>query len=464
MMLNKLSIVVRVVFVIIASMVAFSAQSTMASDPEWREKQQALFEKTGLTPGDIIDKSNWKKIDGLAPPSIVAWVKKGRIDMKIGEYKYDINPDDKFINAGRKNEGKFKLNEKKDKNLVGAATGKPPAWLYGIPFPNLDIKNDPDAAIKIMYNFQLTLLRRGTSKLTSLIEWIGRGGYERDIGTLVLRYNYWGRPEGQVPNKSNLISTTHLIAVSPYDVYGTVQMTVKKTDGTDDDLYVYIPTIRRTKRMSGANRSDPYMGTDATADDTNAWDGRVNSMRWRFVEERVGLFCVSEWGAEEPAKMKKLTNGTWRSLPYEDKEAKFNWEKKDWTEKSEEAPWGPTNVVWIPRTFFVIEALPIDRYYNAGKIIMWIDIGTYWPMHKISFDKAMQYWKTLVFMPVNWVWGENKGPQTVWSIIFVDEKIKHACISTHLGTRHGTKHYQEFEPVDVIPELFTAESLSMWSK
>ncbi len=463
-MLNKLLFGVIVAVFIISSMIAFSAQSTMASDPKWREKQQALFEQTGLKPGDFIDKSNWKKIDGLVPPSIVAWVKKGLIDMKISEFKYDINPDDKWINGGRKNEGKFKLDD--TKNLIETATGKPPLWVCGTPFPNLDIKNDPDGGAKFMYNNLLCKLRTGNYSYTSLIEWIGPTGYERSVESIGLRYDYWGRTKGPAAtNRDKLVYTVIEAVLKPFDVTGTANLSIKKMDGSDDDVYVYIPAIRRVKRMSGANRSEPYMGTDATVDDTNGWSGRVNSMKWRFIEERIGLFCVPDWGAEEPAIMRQLPEKTWKSLPNE-RAVKFQYEVKDWT-KGTKAPWAPTNTVWIPRTFYVIEAIPEDPYYNGGKMIFWLDIGTWWPMHKIYSDKAMEYWKTVILLGVNWKWGENgenRGPFSMWSILFIDERMNHASVSSHFGDRLDVKGYQEFCNVKLVPSIFTPEGLSMWSK
>ena len=47
-----------------------------------------------------------------------------------------------------------------DGTIVDKATGKQPPFVYGFPFPDIDA-NDPQAGVKILWNFVLRLLERG---------------------------------------------------------------------------------------------------------------------------------------------------------------------------------------------------------------------------------------------------------------------------------------------------------------
>ena len=101
----------------------------------------------------------------------------------------------------------------------------------------------------------------------------------------------------------------------PYDMSGMCLLTLRKLKGTEDELYiyVYVPAIRRVKRMSGTNRCYPYLGSDMTVDDGNLWAGLTNSMKWRFIKEKIGLVPVEETCVDHAQKMTQLSDGTWRS-------------------------------------------------------------------------------------------------------------------------------------------------------
>ena len=445
--------------VIVGLMVAFSIQSAIASDPKWQEKQQAMFEKTGLKPGDIIDKSDWRKVDGLLPELVMRWLKSGKLaPLKIAEFKYDAEADDEWINAGRKNVGKYKLDAKK--NLVDAATGKPSLWVYGIPFPNLDIKNDPDAPPKFMYNQLVSVRRMGSARQPFQLQWVGQKGFERDLDGFWERYYYWARPDGQQrnPSKRRYLDITRVI--EPYDVAGTAQLTLRRLDGSEDELYVYVPAIRRVKKMSGANRSDPYMGADASVDDGDGWAGLTRSMKWTIIEEKVGLFHTLDWVPEHTDKMKRLPNGTWRT-PADEDGVRFGWTEKGWGH----APWAPVNVAWVPREFILIEGMPLDPYYNYGRTLYWIDKGSYWINYKTIWDKAGELWKGIMYLPRCMEWGDKRGVQvgvagyTIW-----DEKMSHATTVISSGRHKGREYYMEFMNPKLNPRMFTVEKLRMLSK
>lgn len=445
---------------ILGFMIAFSVQSATSADAKWQERQQALFEQTGLKAGEVIQKEDWKKVDGLLPSSMVEWLKKGYLpQIKIAEFKYDPAADDEWTNAGLKNAGKYKLDDRE--NLVEVATGKPPLWIHGIPFPNVDLKNDPYGAMKFMYNRVVNESRKKSWREPFTSEWISDKGLERSIKSYWIEYRYWCKPENereaQNPARHRYREITTVI--DPYDLAGITQLTFRKLDGTEDELYVYIPAIRRVKKMSGANRSDPYMGSDACADDKFGFTGLVSSMKWRVVEEKAGLLCVVDWASEHTQKTRRLPNGTWRTLSG-DIGVKVGWQVKGW----QGAPWAPVNVVWIPRTFLIIEAIPKDPYYNYGKTVFWIDKETHVIDYKVIWDKAGEYWKTLL-VPPTWVeFANKKRVPSALVHIMRDDKANHASVYHHGGTLRGKEFDADFNNPDVNPKMFRVESMRMWSK
>jgi hypothetical protein len=54
---------------------------------------------------------------------------------------------------------------------------------------------------------------------------------------------------------------------SPRDVAGTGYLSFSYDDGRDDDIWLYVPAIKRIRRITGSGKNDDFMGTDFTYED-----------------------------------------------------------------------------------------------------------------------------------------------------------------------------------------------------
>jgi hypothetical protein len=61
-------------------------------------------------------------------------------------------------------------------------------------------------------------------------------------------------------------SKTLLRFLEPYEIRRT-SVLVLENEGESDDLYVYLPRVRRTKHLSSAQRKDSFFGTDLSYED-----------------------------------------------------------------------------------------------------------------------------------------------------------------------------------------------------
>jgi len=192
---------------------------------DWKEKQDQMFQQISLKPGDVIDKTNWEKAKGLLPEQILNTVKAGDWILKIGGYEYDHDYTKAYYELSAKNKGKYGLGSKKE--IIDLATGKFPMYVRGMPFPDVDVKNDPDGPTKYMFNNNLNIdicasqIGRTYPEKGNL-QWIGRDtGYERGVGFLSQRFFWWNRAEGEVPNPRELKFSVVNIVTFPYDLSGT---------------------------------------------------------------------------------------------------------------------------------------------------------------------------------------------------------------------------------------------------
>jgi len=63
------------------------------------------------------------------------------------------------------------------------------------------------------------------------------------------------------------IEKTLMFFLSPADVRNTSFMSWSYADGKDDDQWIYLPALKRTKRISSDSKGDYFMGSDFTYDD-----------------------------------------------------------------------------------------------------------------------------------------------------------------------------------------------------
>jgi len=419
---------------------AFSFQTAMAYDANWKANQQKLYDQMKLKPGDVIDSSNADLVKDFVPASVFAWIKKGEFVLKLGEMKYDYSHEKSWDEATELNKGKFGLGVNKE--VVEKATGQYPMWLYGLPYPDIDYKNDPDAGIKFMHNKKVTECRPPTLDQPANTIWVGENGYERDFHLRWRRLYFWARPGGEVPNpgKTKSFELTQLLL--PYDLAGMVILTDSPLDGKGDKQYVYVPAIRRIKKQSGAARSDPSFGSDFVSDDAAGWGGQAETMDWKVVETRIALVPVEGWLADHPDVYVKQSDNSWktqRNIPL----IAFPWNDKSGNYPKGVAQWCPTSAVWVPREVVVLEATPLDPYYNYGKCVYWLDKQNFACPFKIVRNKAGEYWKTLLVNAIAQDWGDETvsdrypGPYRTFGLntwyVIIDDRSHHASVSQPRG-------------------------------
>jgi len=343
-----------------------------------------------VSPGDVVDKSNWQKVEGLVPESVLNWVKKGDFVMPVGELHYDPNQywPEAAVQSFGPNKGKYRMSE--GGLILDAATGKAPEHIVGIPFPEVDL-SDPKAAPKLMYNRMCYAYCLGKGYYPMNAIWVGRGtGYEREVEAAFLWYPMVGYPEASEEDNSNLIEKSSIIQViAPYDIAGTNILTWRYLDDRADMTYGFIPAIRRVRRMSPANRSDAFIGTDMCVDDGYGFDGKISSVDWKPVRKQAALV---PWLDANPQPLEQDKKGEWLSTTTI-KNVVYGYQKEGW----QGVPWAPTNLPWVKRDVLILEFKPKDPYYNYGTQYLWVDAEVPYVVYfKVIEDRAGAYWKTVM--------------------------------------------------------------------
>lgn len=394
-----------------------------------------------VTPGDVIDKTNWQKAEGLLPDPVLNWVKKGDFVLEIGELAYDEDEYFGFLvkESLTANVGMYDVNEKDI--IVDAKTGKQPEFVSGIPFPEADLQ-DPKAGQKLMYNKHYTQFNIGNVFCVFQAKWVGTSGFEREIGARYVNAPMDGYPGVRSLANPDGIERYTLISVDrPYDIAGFNLLLWRYRDERQDLNLSYIPAIRRVRRMSPANRSDAFVGSDFCIDDPNGYDGKICMFDWKVLRKQEALV---PYKSRKPEMLTETKRNEWQTTA-DTTPSVYGYEKEGW----QGVPWAPMSLFWVKKTVYVIEAVSKDRYYNYGKQEFWYDPDVRFPKFKVIYDRAGAYWKTMIigFSAYGSADGRMKFMLVDIQDIF-DDRTQHASLCENASQRNLWKAFAVVEMDD----------------
>jgi len=325
-----------------------------------------------LKTGDTLDQSNWELAKDLLPPEVLRHYQTGEYRNRVVDYPTgNAHWEAPFEQATQDNA--IRLDVDDQGTIVDKTTGKQPDYFYGIPFPKID-PADPKAAVKIVWNQFLAYWAGGNSYNKTLVAMLSPKGLDR----AVVADGWFNFFDGQSlkyrqPNPLNLQSQFLGVSVQPADLQGTSSLSWRYRDpGKRDSVWAFVPALRRVRAVSPANRSDGYLGSDISGDDGFAFDGKPEDFSWKLIGQRDGLRLVDANTVAGPLQIDPAPGGGWITLSTANPPS-TGFQDPSWTG----LPWAPSGLALARRQFWVVEAIPHDKYYLYGRIELWVDAETW---------------------------------------------------------------------------------------
>jgi hypothetical protein len=326
-----------------------------------------------LAPGTTLDRSNAEAAKALLPPEIYDHYRKGEYTNGIVDFPDSaFQWDDGHAEATAWNREHLVLDE--HKQPVDKSSGKRPPYITGHPFPDIR-PDDPDAAVKVLWNTIYTVYNGGNSRNVTELEWVSPGGVDRRAGQDVTFLYYDGQPKHYIPaaNPENLLFQFLALTLDPADLQGTAALSWRYKDPAKRDAnWAYVPSLRRVRAVSSANRSDGFLGSDLSQDDGNFFDGKPEDFTWKLVGRREALRLTDPDALAGKVVRRALPGGGWRT-PFANNGRTAGYQVPGW----KGVAWAPVAAALTRRNVWVIEGEPKDKYYLYGKIELWIDAYTY---------------------------------------------------------------------------------------
>ena len=322
-----------------------------------------------LKEGHVLGPKNWQEAEGYVPSPIQNLIKQG-YTIKVIKEPIIISPD--FINAGNKYADQVKILP--DGSLEG--------YKGGFPFPKIDL-DDPQAGVKIAWN----MYRRwwGDDKVYCRGqngEYSGRKNpqapdfamarrwcVDRSGHLLLSDLGSWEvRPTCRVtlPDVKGYEDFEYIRmtrVTSPRDVAGTASIEKRFWDPKkEDDFYLYIPSIRRVRRLPTNARSSTRAPADYSWDDVGGFSGKLQRFKWKLIDKRKMLafrmFTVP--AAHNIKKFKAM----------------------------------PVSETWSLHDGVIIEMIPKDPKYTIRRKTYWVDLDSWMIIFWEAFDRKGELWRS----------------------------------------------------------------------
>ena len=270
---------------------------------------------SALRPGTVLGSENWEAAKGLLPEEFLEAYRKGDLRHEIGSWEPPkLGEEPTFAAALKENEDRFDLDD--EGSIIDRRTGKAARDITAWPFPKID-RADPKVALKIVWNYFYTLYYGGNGHYRADLAWISRHGLDRSISVDAFHKYYEGQhPRFRYPDDhKDLLAQTLAHVLWPADVEGILSLSWRYRDAhARDSVWTYVPSLRRTRQVSPANRSDGFLGSDLSQDDGPYFDGKVQDFEWKLIGEQDLLVLFDRPSFEQKAQLTRLPEGGWRMV------------------------------------------------------------------------------------------------------------------------------------------------------
>jgi hypothetical protein len=398
----------------------------------------AVSARADVQPGDRITADNVDEVKGLVSPGM-EWCIKWGFPITIGATKR-IEWPRAFREATEKYASQVKLS------ADGLTVEN---YVAGLPFPNID-PQDPQVAHKLMWNWEYKFHSTDDVDLrnfdadTGSIAKNGPMTVERHFLLDHFRRLFWnGRlyvePKPEKPNPNGYRGQQGLYPIlEPFDLKGVGALGNRYVaSDKHDDSWLYLPTLRRVRRLSTAQRSDALFGQDTDVDSYYGYSGHIAWMDWKYLGEQevIGAFHTEHF----PVK--------WN-------------ERVDWA----------FDDVWEKRRVHVVEGTSKLPQYAFSKRVIYIDPEAWLIPYSDMYDRSGELWKIWI----NAVTFRKQAPTGADAIQYEDEMgFAPAIVMVDMQLEHATKaslpshrfpgeqgwYFNQGEKAGVTDDWFTVAAL-----
>jgi hypothetical protein len=335
------------------------------------EPGQTIPLGTTITPG------NWKQYKAFLPVGIQA-LYSGRYHWKIPDspdFRIVVGPTIHYPLPHKVLQDTEQYHSQVKLVPVGDGAYNVEGYVAGVPFP---VISGPQAGEQVLYNMYYVYQ-----------PWVLIDDYDEVL--VDTHYNKFKQQTLEIQYRLAHVSEPNLPVVNPRStgyytsIFNEVlapeqsRYTAELQLTLDDpnklqELYVFLPSLRRSIRLSSAARCSPLLGSDYVVDDNRTFTGLPRLFTSRLLGKKRILALVHQ----DPIKRNDISN-------YTDDANLFGWPK-------------PVLGKWELRDVYIIDLRPVPSYssYCYGSKVIYVDAETFATIGAEQYDTGLKYWKILL--------------------------------------------------------------------
>lgn len=331
-----------------------------------------------LPEGVVATPDNWGAVVGFAPdpgatpeamtpPGLSALVGRG-LKPRVVPYR-PMRPSLGYIEATNRHHAAVTAVETGPKDI---RTPSLRGYVAGLPFPA------PETGLEVAWNMQHAyagddgVVRFGvylisaTRGVTRSEEWVWetltRASHRTDLEPL---------PAFPEAAARHVQYASLAWAEAPYDKAGAIALYYRHDDPRDQGGFLYIPSMRRSLRMTFGAPGIPWNQTDLLFEDIRGYSGHPEWMTWKLLGRATVLAPMhanTPVGRDAAARV-------------------FDFEH---------APhWNPT-ADFEPRPVYILEGRPKFWTCPYSRVVLYVDAESYLVPLKEGYDKKGRLWKVVM--------------------------------------------------------------------
>lgn len=353
---------------------AFCILSIEAAADEFRFDLENALE---LSPpaGMVVTASNLEQVRQLLDEDLAGLIEKGWLTVTVGKPQ-SFRPHSNYIAATERHRGKTKL---------GDSPGVLLNYVAGRPFSGEPVLDDPKAGEKLIWNMRY--LYGGDGGKIPEMYWQYRDmksqkmERELEFKAAMMRFMYRHVVEPTPVIKDNRYKTYSAItltAIEPGDVAKTKLLIFYNSDDTAEEQgWMYVPLLRRVRRVATTMRTDSFLGSDIMIEDFLGYTGRIMDMNWSYGGTKNIL----------------LPMYSHNEIPHSDRKARrHDYNFVDFHGHSGCFP----NITWQVRKVYILEGKPKRSDHPVGNRYFYLDAQTMSPIFGKLYDRAGVLWKYII--------------------------------------------------------------------
>lgn len=379
---SRIGIVVAACFSLCISTASFAELPEFESEPPELPEARA----NSVVAGRLINSSNVLEYKSLLPPELFSWVQAGEISIDaIKDLDFVWRFDDGWYSAPKQRE-KFTL-------LADGGLNKGVRLSRGFAFDVKEILNE-DAPVlsrgyKALWNAHSTMWSQAVLDSEFELEWFVKGKKELSLRATLSRV-YPTLLDKK--DKTIQLFREKLQVVQPVVLSALSWLTFRFRDSTEDYYWFASPTIQKTRRLTGSNRSDSILRTPLSLDDLFVWSGTPTGVQPYALESKTYLSPSPSFLLTETSE----TSAKCLSAPSTDSTNNTERVARGGEDSKVLNSWWPEGVVFSPRKFLRIEVGSEDPFSQYGRQTIYIDQETMIPVYKFVYDRSGNLWKRVI--------------------------------------------------------------------